>query len=113
MAHDFVSLEVEALALLAWLRAGRGATEDAKAAASAAMARLDAEVSVQRQPRARMLIARTYEYLGAGDEAKKAWTAARRVIESQVERLRGEGARQRFRATHVVQTVLSHTSHPA
>lgn len=113
LAHDFVSLEVEALALLAWLRAGRGATEDAKAAASAAMARLDADVSVQRQPRARMLIARTYEYLGAGDEAKKAWTAARRVIESQVERLRGEGARQRFRATHVVQTVLSHTSHPA
>jgi tetratricopeptide (TPR) repeat protein/tRNA A-37 threonylcarbamoyl transferase component Bud32 len=110
LSHDFVGLEVEALALLAWLRAERGGVEEARAAASAATARLDAQVSVRQHLETRALLARTYDRLGAEREAQEAWRAARAVVEAQSERLRGEDARGRFRATRAVADVLAAAS---
>ncbi|MCB9656256.1 MAG: protein kinase [Sandaracinaceae bacterium] len=107
LAHDFVSLEVEALALLAWLRASRGAAEDALVAAQAAVARLDAKVSVQRPPTARVMLARAFERLGDMERARAAWHAARTVIDTQVDHLRGDTAKARFLATPGVVAVLA------
>ena len=107
LAHGFISLEVEALALLGWLRAARGAFAEASAAIDAASARLNADVSVERPAAVRMLLARSYERVGAHDEAARVWEAARDVAVGQVERVRGEAARERFRATREVAELLT------
>jgi tetratricopeptide (TPR) repeat protein/tRNA A-37 threonylcarbamoyl transferase component Bud32 len=107
LAHDFLSMEVEALALLGWLRASRGALVEASAAVDAASARLNADVTVERPAAVRMLLARSYERLGAAEDAARAWEAARDVVVGQAERVRGEAARERFRATKDVAELLS------
>ena len=107
MAHDSSSLGVEALALVGWLRAERGAHAEASAAIDAASARLNADVSVERQAGVRVLLARGYEQLDAREEAARTWQAARDLVVSQAERVRGEAARDRFRATPEVAELLS------
>ncbi|MBK8592674.1 MAG: hypothetical protein IPN77_26875 [Sandaracinaceae bacterium] len=107
LAHDFISLEVEALALLGWLRATRGALAEASAAVDAASARLNADVTVERPAAVRMLLARCYERLGAPEDAARAWEAARDAVVGQAERVRGEAARERFRATTDVAELLA------
>jgi hypothetical protein len=65
---------------------------------------------VRQHLETRALLARTYDRLGAEREAQEAWRAARAVVEAQSERLRGEDARGRFRATRAVADVLAAAS---
>jgi tetratricopeptide (TPR) repeat protein len=105
--HDFLSLEVEALAMLAWLCARRGADAEARDAAETADTRLGAAVAVERPAAVRIQLAHAFAWLGSPVDATRLWESARELVLAQVETVRGEPARERFRATSDVAELLA------
>jgi len=96
-----------AQARLAEILANRGKAEEARAAIESVRAVVGARGQIERGERVHLALARAFESLSAGDEARLAYAEAYQVVELRLSQIRSPEVRERYLDTPVVKAIRS------